>query len=176
MEKTSPTLSHIMLLGAAGQIGQTIQNSPMPQNWRLSIHDRKDLDITNHSAVRDAVQKHKPDIIINCAGITSVEKAENNQDEAISVNFEAAANLAAQCSAHDIPLIHLSSDYVFDGKHDAPYLPYDAMNPLNFYGKTKLMGEESIRQELTWHIILRTSLVFSATGQNVLTKTIKLIE
>lgn len=148
----------------------------MPQNWQLTVYGRSNLDVTNHSAVRNAVQRFRPDIIINCAGMVSVENAESNQDEAISVNFEATANLAAQCSTLDIPLIYLSSDYVFDGRQNTPYRPNDAMNPLNIYGQTKLMGEEAIRQELPWHVILRTSLVFSAAGKNVLTETINLIE
>jgi dTDP-4-dehydrorhamnose reductase len=112
-----------------------------------------------------------------CRGHDNVDLCETEQDAAMAANFEAAANLAAQCAFMDVPLIHLSTDYVFDGTDGArPYRTDDPMNPLNVYGHSKMMGEEAIRHELPWHVILRTSSVFSAIGTNILTRALQTIE
>jgi dTDP-4-dehydrorhamnose reductase len=166
----------IMLLGAAGQVGQAIRHQTLPQSWQLGLYSRNELDITDASALRDAVQTFQPDLIINSAGMTNVDKSEQDPDAAMAANFTAPATLAAQASALDIPLIHLSTDYVFDGDHDTPYLPDDPMNPVNAYGRSKLMGEEAVRHELAWHVILRISSVFSAFNRNILTNTLKMID
>ncbi len=167
---------HLMLLGANGQVGQALQHQPLPEGWELGLYDHTRLDITNTSAMRDAVEGFRPDIIVNAAAMTAVDKAEKEPDNARAVNFEGPAILAAQCSTRDIPLIHLSTDYVFDGRCDTPYLPEDTMNPLNVYGQSKMMGEEAIRHELAWHVILRISWVFSAFGNNILKSTLKMID
>lgn len=166
----------IMLLGASGQVGQALQAETLPPHWELGLYGHKELDITNHSAVRDAVQSYRPALIVNAAAMTAVDKAEQDEDAAMAVNFAGPAMLAAQASALDIPLIHLSTDYVFDGDMDRPYLPDDPMNPLNAYGRSKLMGEEAVRHELAWHVILRISWVISAYSNNILTNTLKMID
>ncbi len=168
--------NRIMLLGAAGQVGQALQSLETPQGWAFGLYGRRELDITDPSALRDAVQTFKPDLIINAAGLTNVDAAEQDSDAAMAANFAAPANLAAQCSSNDIPLIHLSTDYVFDGDDAVPYQPDDGMNPVNAYGQSKMMGEEAIRHELAWHVILRVSSVFSAFNRNILTNTLKLID
>jgi dTDP-4-dehydrorhamnose reductase len=149
---------------------------PIPHDWQLTGLDSSQLDITNHSAVRDKVQSLSPDLIINTAAITDVDGAEKDEMMATRINFFAVANLAAQCSSRDIPLIHISTDFVFDGEHDKPYLPDDLMNPINIYGKTKLLGEEAVRHELAWHVIIRTSSLFSACGNNIVTKALGWID
>ena len=165
----------ILLLGGSGQIGQALRRQPLPEGWRLVAPPHAELDITNSSAVRGAVQQDKPDIIINAAALTNVDALEGDLEKAMVTNFHAPANLAAQAAALDIPMIQLSTDYVFDGRQDTPYLPDDTMNPQNIYGHSKLMGEEALRHSLPWHVILRVSSVFSAYGMNILTKTLKLI-
>ena len=165
-----------MLLGAAGQIGQALQRQPLPPDWQLGLYNRADLDLTLHSSVRDAVQRFKPDLIINAAAMTGIERAERDPNAALAINFEAPANLAAQCSTHDIPLIQLSTAAVFDGYQNTPYKPDDPMNPLNVYGETKMLGEEAVRHELPWHVILRLSWVFSAFGDNLLTRALRQID
>jgi dTDP-4-dehydrorhamnose reductase len=169
-------LHRIMLLGAAGQIGLAFQHQVLPIGWQLGLYDRAEFDITNPTAVREAVQQFKPDILINAAAMTAVDAAETDLDGAMLVNFDAPAILAAQCSTHDIPFIHLSTDYVFDGDSNKPYQTEDAMNPVNVYGQSKMMGEEAIRDEVPWHVILRTSWVFSAFGNNLLKGTLKMID
>lgn len=170
-------LKRIMLLGAAGQVGLALRHRSSLADWELGAFGHAECDITDHRAVQDAMQSFKPDLVINAAGMTNVDLCEKEQDRAVACNFEAPANLAAQCSVMDIPLIHLSTDYVFDGSEsETPYKPDDKMNPLSVYGNTKMMGEESVRHEMAWHVILRISSVFSAFGNNLLTRTLKLID
>ncbi len=167
----------IMLTGANGQIGQALRNGPLPAGWELGAYSRAEFDITDHGAVQAAMRDFKPDFIVNAAAMTAVDKAEGDLHQATIVNFEALANLAAQCSAMDIPLLHLSTDYVFDGQdNEVPYKTDDKMNPVNVYGHSKMMGEEALRHELAWHIILRVSSVFSSFSRNILTNFLKMID
>jgi dTDP-4-dehydrorhamnose reductase len=169
-------IKSIMLLGAAGQVGQAIQAQPLPADSTLHAVTRQDFDLTNVAALRNAVQQLRPRLIINCAGLTNVDQAEREPELARAVNFEAVANLAAQCAALDIPLIQLSTDYVFDGRANQPYQTEDAMNPVNQYGASKLLGEEAVRQTSPWHVILRVSSVFSGYSRNILTNLLQLAE
>jgi dTDP-4-dehydrorhamnose reductase len=167
----------IMLLGANGQIGQALQHKPLPEGFVLAALSRADCDITDHRAVQNALQNLQPALVLNAAAMTNVDACEKDPALAAVVNFEATANLASQCSSNDIPLIQLSTDYVFDGRDGGkPYTVSDMMCPLNVYGESKMMGEEAIRQTHPWHIILRVSSVFSAFAANILTRTLNLIE
>jgi dTDP-4-dehydrorhamnose reductase len=167
----------IMLLGAGGQVGQSLLAETLPAALTLRAYSRTECDITNHRAVQTAINDCVPDLIINAAAMTAVDACEKEPQKAVAANFEGPANLAAQCASRDIPLIHISTDYVFDGRDgNIPYKPTDKMNPLSVYGNTKMMGEESVRHELAWHVILRISSVFSAFSQNILTKTLDMID
>lgn len=172
--------NRVMLLGAAGQVGQAIQYiaslKQLPATWELHLFSRADVNITNPAMLRDAIQQDRPDLVINVSGLTSVEEAEKNEPLAMSTNFHAVAQMAAQCSTLDIPLIHLSTDQVFDGRKTEPYTTEDQMNPINTYGGSKMMGEEALRQEHPFHVILRTSTIFSAFRRNILTRTLAMIE
>jgi dTDP-4-dehydrorhamnose reductase len=166
----------IMLLGAGGQVGQALRAETLPVDWQLGAYSRNECDITNHRQVREVIQSFKPDIVINAAAMTAVDKCETEQDAARAANFDGPANLAAQCSAIDAPLIHLSTDYVFDGSEARPYRPDDLMNPLSFYGESKMMGEEALRHESHSHVILRISSLFSQYSSNLLTKALQNID
>jgi dTDP-4-dehydrorhamnose reductase len=166
----------IMLLGANGQIGQAFQHETVPDDWKVGLFGHADLDIALHHKVQTAIHEFKPSLIINAAAMTAVDGAEKDPDQARAINFDAVANLAAQGSALDIPVIHISTDYVFDGEDRNIYLPNDQMNPLNIYGQSKMMGEEALRHELAWHVILRISSVFSSYAKNLLTNMINAIE
>ncbi|HBM91281.1 MAG TPA: dTDP-4-dehydrorhamnose reductase [Rhodospirillaceae bacterium] len=174
------TKQRVMLLGAAGQIGQTFRYAfetlPSPATWEMGWFTRQEVDMTDPSALRDAVQTFQPELIINAAALSRVEEAEKNELAATRINFHAVANIAAQASAQDIPVIHLSTDFVFDGRQETPYKPEDLMNPINQYGASKMMGEEALRHGMPWHVILRVSAVFGAFSNNILTSTIKMIE
>ncbi len=170
-------MTRLMLLGANGQIGQALCAQPLPPDWQLGAYGHAEVDITNHGAVQKAIRDFQPELIINAAAMTNVDQCEKDEDRAAAINFEGPANLAAQCSAIDIPMIHISTDYVFDGSEgEVPYQPNSEMNPLSVYGNTKMMGEEAVRHELAWHVILRISSVFSEFGMNLLTKTLKMID
>lgn len=125
----------IMLFGAGGQIGQTIQylasKNRAPVGWEIGFFSHEDCDISDPAALRNAILSFAPDMIINAAAITNVDEAEKNRDMAEAVNFRAVAQMAAHCSAMDIPMIHLSTDYVFDGRETQPYREDAAMNPIN---------------------------------------------
>jgi dTDP-4-dehydrorhamnose reductase len=170
----------IMVFGGSGQIGQTIQHlvsqNQAPKEWHIGAFTREECDISDPAALRNAILSFAPDMIINAAAITNVDEAEKNREMAEAVNFRAVAQMAAHCSALDIPMIHLSTDYVFDGRENKPYREDAAMNPINIYGATKMMGEEAVRHELAWHVILRISSIFSPFGQNILTKALEKIE
>lgn len=167
----------IMLLGANGQVGQALRAEALPADWELGAFGHQECDITDHRAVQVAIDTFKPDLIINSAAMTAVDRCETEQQQAIAANFHGPANLAAQCSVRDIPLIHLSTDYVFDGQDgERPYRTDDMMHPINMYGDSKMMGEQAIQHTHAFHVILRISSVFSAYGTNLLTKMIQAIE
>ncbi|MFY9286986.1 MAG: dTDP-4-dehydrorhamnose reductase [Alphaproteobacteria bacterium] len=160
----------VMLFGASGQVGQALLSQKLPQDWELFPVTRADADITDHRATQNVIGSFKPDLVINSAAMTAVDACETEKIAAMKVNFDAAASIAAQCSAVDAPIIHLSTDFVFDGKATTPYQVDDVMDPPNVYGETKMMGEEAVRHEHSWHVILRISSVFSSFGQNLLTR------
>ena len=135
---------------------------------------RAELDIRDRSAVREAIERSKPGIVINAAGYTSVDRAESDAEAAFAVNRDGAGNLASACGTSRIPLLHISTDYVFDGRKSGAYLEDDATAPLGVYGASKLAGEESVRARLEEHVILRTSWVFSAHGANFLKTILRL--
>jgi dTDP-4-dehydrorhamnose reductase len=114
------------------------------------------------------------DVVINAVAYTAVDRAEQEEALAYRVNAEAVEALARACHARNIPLIHVSTDYVYDGAKDAPYLEEDATGPLNAYGRTKLAGEDAIRKHLPAHVILRTSWIYSAQGQNFMKTMLRL--
>jgi dTDP-4-dehydrorhamnose reductase len=136
---------------------------------------RHELDFENSDAIRTFIEKIKPDMIINAAAYTDVDKAESEIELAHKVNTEVPMVLAEKASQLNIPLIHFSTDYVFDGLKNDPYLETDQTNPQSIYGQTKRKGEEVVRQHKK-HIILRTSWVFSYHGQNFLKTILKLIQ
>lgn len=159
----------IMLTGANGQIGSEVQrkfNTDDSKEWNLIALNRGSLDITDDNAIQSIFTKFQPDLIINAAAYTAVDRAEQEKNQCYAVNVEGCKNLAKSCQEFAIPLIHLSTDYVFNGDKKLPYIETDAAAPLNFYGQTKWQGEEVVRQHLSQHIILRTSWVFSQFGQN----------
>ncbi|MGE4351798.1 MAG: dTDP-4-dehydrorhamnose reductase [Bdellovibrionales bacterium] len=174
------TQQRVLLLGSSGQMGQTLQHlmahKEIPATWDLTCISRAECDVTNPSQLRDVMQKAKPELVINAAALTNVEQAEKDENAAMAVNFHAVAQMAGQCVALDAPIIHLSTDYVFDGSEHAPYTPDDKMNPLNTFGASKMMGEEALRHQHPWHVILRVSSVFSPFRRNLLTAGLKMIE
>lgn len=166
----------ILLAGAGGQLGVAMQQC-IPESVELIALDRATLDITDHDAVSDAVRRFRPDWVINAAAYTAVDKAESEIDIAFAINRDGAANLAQAAAGSNARMVHISTDYVFDGKQARPYLPDDTVNPINVYGESKLAGEVSVREVLGEEaLILRTAWVYAPHGKNFLTTMLKLMK
>ena len=155
----------ILLLGSNGQLGRELERQ-LSSVGSVAAFPRSALDITNHRAVRDAVLAIHPNIIVNAAAFTAVDKAETDSERANSVNAEAVANLAQIAQKNGAWLIHYSTDYVFDGSKPTPYIETDAPNPINVYGASKLAGETAIAAADCQHLIFRTSWVIGKDGNN----------
>jgi dTDP-4-dehydrorhamnose reductase len=154
----------LLFTGANGQLGWEI--SRRAKGPRVHALDRSTLDITDRSAVMETVGTLKPQVVINAAAYTAVDKAESDRDAALAVNRDGPAHLAEACAAHGAMLLHVSTDYVFDGRKDGAYDETDPVAPLGVYGESKLAGEEVIRQRTPRHVILRTAWVHGIHGGN----------
>ena len=155
----------ILLLGSNGQLGRELERQ-LSSVGSVAAFPRSALDITNHRAVTDAVLAIHPNVIVNAAAYTAVDKAETDAERANSVNAEAVANLAQIAQKEAAWLIHYSTDYVFDGNKPTPYIETDAPNPINVYGASKLAGETAIAAADCQHLIFRTSWVIGKDGNN----------
>ena len=170
----------VLVTGANGQLGQSLQfiavNYP---NIVFKFCDSKELDITNLNNVKQVFEKYKPDFCINTAAYTAVDKAESEPEKAYAINVTGAKNLAEICKEFHTILIHISTDFVFDGTSIAlsgtnGYIETDQTNPKSVYGQTKLDGEKAIQAILEKHIIIRTSWVYSQFGNNFLKTMLRL--
>jgi len=155
----------ILLLGANGQLGKELKRQ-LTSVGSVTSFTRESLDITNHQLVRNVVRTVCPNIIINAAAYTAVDKAETDFDCAYAVNAEAVANLAKIAKQQNLWMIHYSTDYVFDGTKSTPYIEDDTPNPINTYGSTKLGGETAIAAANCQHLIFRTTWVIGKDGHN----------
>ena len=154
--------NRVLVFGASGQVGsQTVKKSI--DGLELIGLDRRQADVTSSDSIRLIFDKFQPDIVVNAAAYTAVDQAEVEKETAYASNNQGASLLAELCAAGEVPLIHLSTDYIFDGLKGEPYREEDTPKPLNNYGLSKLAGEASIREVLDQHIILRTSGIFSGT-------------
>lgn len=161
-------LPKLLITGGHGQLAQAFANHDLAKEYQLILCGRDELDISQSAAIEAAITKHLPDIIINAAAYTAVDKAEDEVSIADRINHIGAGLIALACEKNQIKLIHLSSDYVFDGTNNGNYLEDDEINPINIYGKSKWQGEEAIRNSCANHLILRVSGVFSEYGHNFL--------
>jgi dTDP-4-dehydrorhamnose reductase len=167
----------ILLFGGNGQVGRALQNQNIPSDWHLIAPPRGECDFTRRGDIVRTIRAHAPDLVINAAAMADIDACQSNRELAMMINFNSVSEMTSVCVECDAPLIHISTDYVFDGKDgDIPYLPDSPMNPLNAYGESKLMGEEAVRHGSYGHVIVRTSLVFGAYGENVLTKILRQID
>jgi dTDP-4-dehydrorhamnose reductase len=155
----------ILLLGKDGQVGWELQRTLAPLGT-LFAFGRDDANLEDLDGVRRLIAHHRPDVIVNAAAYTAVDKAESEPDRARAVNAQAVGMLAQQAAASGAWLVHYSTDYVFDGEKNTPYVEDDPTGPLSMYGRTKLEGEQLIRQSGARHLIFRTSWVYAARGGN----------
>ncbi|MCK8523338.1 dTDP-4-dehydrorhamnose reductase [Aquimarina sp. D1M17] len=159
----------VLITGAKGQLGQCFKK--IESNYPdLEMHfaSYSDLDITVKEEVKHLFSKENYEYVINCAAYTNVEQAEKEPQKAFEINAEGVKNIAEACLDHDAILVHISTDYVFDGKKNTPYTEEDSPNPLNEYGKSKLAGEQHIQKILENYFIIRTSWLYSEFGHNFL--------
>ncbi len=154
-----------LLLGKNGQVGWQLQRSLAPHGPLVAL-ERSDCDLNDLAAVRETVRRLRPRLIVNAAAYTAVDKAESDVEQAYRINAELPAVLAAEAAAVDALLVHYSTDYVFDGFKHGPYVESDPTAPQGVYGASKLAGEQAIRAAGAKALILRTSWVFGARGQN----------
>jgi len=164
----------ILLTGSNGQVGFEL-NKKLSALGEVIATDREELDLTNLNAIRTFIDQTRPDIIINPAAYTAVDKAESEPDLAYQINTLAPEVLAEKAAELDIPLVHFSTDYVFDGLKKGAYVETDQTNPQSVYGKTKCEGEEKVRTHEK-HIILRTNWVFGSHGDNFLKTMLRLFK
>ncbi|MGB1374081.1 MAG: dTDP-4-dehydrorhamnose reductase [Aequoribacter sp.] len=155
----------ILLLGANGQLGQELSHT-LPSLGEVKVCGRSEVDLTNKHSIIEAVDAFKPEVIVNAAAYTAVDKAERERGLAFKVNAEAVGILASEAAKLDIWLIHYSTDYVFDGSKTEPYLEADTPNPINVYGESKLAGEQAIITSGCKHLIFRTTWVIGKDGHN----------
>jgi dTDP-4-dehydrorhamnose reductase len=172
MIKSTP--QRIFIVGKNGQVGRELVEQAEQKGVDAISFGSAELDITDRVAVLSAVKDSQPTVVVNAAAYTAVDKAEAEIDLAYAVNRDGVENLALACKAQNIPLIHLSTDYVFDGTKDSPYLESDMPNPIGVYGASKYAGEQVLQAVWSKHIILRVSWVFGIYGNNFVNTMLRL--
>ena len=165
----------ILVTGSNGQVGWELVRCLQPLGEVIAV-DRHQMDLSNLDGIKITLRNVAPDVIVNAAAYTAVDNAEDNEPEAMLINGQAPGVLAAEAKQIGALLIHYSTDYVFDGKRSSPYTEEDTPNPINAYGRSKLLGEEAIQTVNADYIILRTSWVYAARGANFLRTILRLAQ
>jgi dTDP-4-dehydrorhamnose reductase len=164
----------ILVLGSNGQLGKCFHDQLNKTKYIVTYSSRSEIDLSNIDLLETQIEAIKPNIIINAAAYTAVDKAESEPEKADLINHIAVANIAKKCSEINACLIHISTDYVFDGMSDHPYLENSKTNPRCVYGQSKLNGEQAIISSKCKYVIVRTAWVFSEHGDNFLKTMLKL--
>lgn len=167
-------MKRVLVIGSNGQLGQSFKSIAPKYAIDFVFSDRTTLDITNSKQIETYFEDSKFDFCINCSAYTAVDKAETEQDIANQINVLAVLNLSNACKKHNITLIHVSTDFVFDGESNTPYTETDKTNPVSVYGQTKLDGEKEIIKTLDNYYIIRTSWLYSEFGNNFMKSMLKL--
>lgn len=163
--------TRVLVAGKHGQLARSLKSlAGTAPDLDLRFFGRQDLDITDGSACHAIVGRHRPDLVLNLAAYTNVDAAERHWQEAEAVNAAGAGNLARAAAAHDAPIVHVSTDYVFDGRKPSAYRESDDTNPINRYGASKLAGERQVGQGNPRHLVVRTAWLYSPFGQNFVSR------
>lgn len=163
-------MNKILLIGIAGQLGQELQYTLNSLGEVIGV-SRQELDLSQPDSIRQAIATIKPNIIVNAAAYTAVDRAETEPELAKAINSVAPTMMAEEAQKLGATLVHISTDYVFDGRNYTPYTETDSPNPIGVYGKSKLIGEEGVRKNCDRHIIFRTAWVYGARGHGNFVKT-----
>jgi dTDP-4-dehydrorhamnose reductase len=164
----------ILVAGRRGQLALCLHDRAAKQNTPIVLKGRPDLDLQNAMDVERVVAAVNPTAIVNAAAFTAVDEAEDERTHAFRINRDGAAYLAAAAQLREIPFVHISTDYVFDGHKQSPYLEDDATAPLNVYGRSKLEGETAVRIACPQAVVIRTSWIYSPYGHNFLRSMVRL--
>ena len=156
----------VLVLGREGQLARGLLESAVGTGIQVVSIGRPEMDLTDEKSIGAVFAREHPDIVVNAAAYTAVDKAESEPVVAHAVNALGAEHAARQCAAQSIPIVHVSTDYVFDGMKNSPYLESDPTGPINVYGRTKLEGEQRVAKACERHVILRTAWVYSPWGTN----------
>ncbi len=156
----------LLIVGARGQLGSALQRASREKGWAPAAVDLPEVDIADPESIRAALKDASPDLVVNAAAYTAVDRAEDEPEAAFAANRDGPRNLARACARSGIFLVHVSTDYVFDGTAGRPYTEDDPVSPLGVYGKSKAAGEDAVRDELPAHLIVRTSWLYAAGGRN----------
>lgn len=156
----------IAIVGKNGQLGRELVRQAPSKDTAVHAFSRADLDISDGAAVEPCLSKEPFDLVINAAAYTAVDQAESDPQRAYAVNADGPNHLAAFCAGSHTPLMHVSTDYVFDGTQNGPYRETDPIAPLGIYGQSKALGEAHVRRQLPAHVIVRTAWLYSAHGHN----------
>lgn len=162
----------VLVTGSSGQLGKAVVETFFKNDIDVYPIPHSRVDITNRNAVEEIIKAYLPDVVINCSALTDVDLCEKDVDRAFKVNAIGAKNLALASQKYDIHLIHISTDYVFNGKKDSPYTEFDIPNPINVYGKSKLEGENFVKTFSQKFTIVRTSWLYG-DGNNFVKKIIE---
>jgi dTDP-4-dehydrorhamnose reductase len=154
----------VLVTGARGLLGSVLSRVAGERGLRVLATSREELDITDPVAVEAVLERFSPDVVYNCAAFSAVDRAEAHPREALRVNRDGPGHLARGAGAHGAVLVHIGTDYVFDGRKTSPYLPTDRPGPLNVYGISKLAGELAVRETAPEHLVVRTSWLFGPGG------------
>ena len=158
----------ILVTGGNGQLGRAMRLASAESSHRYIFTDIEELDIVSSEAIEAFFEREKVDVVVNCAAYTAVDLAEEQEAIADNINHKAVALLSEACKRHNATLIHISTDYIFDGKATTPYAEKTTPAPINAYGRTKLLGEQAIAKSGCRTIILRTQWLYSEYGRNFL--------
>jgi len=165
----------VLVTGAGGQLGQAIQHiAGQHPEITFVFFTSSELDITNKDNCERIFEQYQPEYCINTAAYTAVDKAESEPEKAQAINVVGAQHIATVCKKHNTVLLHISTDFVFDGKHDQPYTETDIPNPTGIYGQTKLDGEIAVQKHCDKYFIIRTSWVYSQFGHNFMKTMLRL--
>ena len=164
----------VLITGANGQLGRELVRQGQHADYEVHGLNRQQLDITRKDKIEQILARMSPSVVINAAAYTQVDRAENESDLAYAANKDGPAYLARYCARHNLTLIHISTDYVFDGTRGRPYRESDPIAPLGVYGQSKAQGEAAIRAILPNHIIVRTAWLYGAHGNNFVKTVLKL--
>ncbi|MBW1916607.1 MAG: dTDP-4-dehydrorhamnose reductase [Deltaproteobacteria bacterium] len=156
----------ILITGSDGQLGRTLVQEGTSRGFVIRATDLAQLDITNCQAVLAEVEDYRPEVLINAAAYTQVDDCETQIDLAYRVNALGPRNLGLACRRFGVRLVHISTDYVFDGQKASPYVEWDSPRPLSVYGESKLLGEQQVREQCPDHFIVRTAWLYGPQGQN----------